>query len=190
MKRLITPAALLLALSFTAFASEAAEHREPSIIYLWVNFGILAAGLAFLAIRSGGPFFAQRTRDINVALDAASRVKAEAERQIAEITHRISNLDTDLAAMKAAARQEMAHERERSSRETESLKTKMSANAEQEIHSAAQAAEFELRSRAAQLAFELAERKFRARMSAQVQSGLVNGFVAELHGLSQTEQRG
>lgn len=190
MKRL--PALLFLTLCFSlaAFANEAGGHHEVSVVYKWINFGILAAGLLFLAFKVGGPFFAGRAREITVALDAAGRVKAEAEAQVADITRRIANLDGELAAMKAEARKEMDRERERSLRETEELKAKLLASAEQEIASAAKHAEFELRRFSSQLALRLAEEKIRVRMNGQVQSGLVNGFVASLGEQARREQRG
>lgn len=190
MKRLATLLFLLLCLSLTAFANEAGGHHEIPVIYKWINFGILAAGLLFLAIRMGGPFFAERAREITVALDAAGRVKAEAEAQVADISRRISNLDGELASLKAEAHREMEKERERSRRETEEMKAKMQAAAEQEIASAAKHAEHELRRFCSQLALRLAEEKIRVRMNGQVQAGLVGGFVASLNAQARPEQRG
>lgn len=190
MKRLPALAFLLLILSVSALANEEGGHHEPPVIYKWINFGILAAGIGFVAIKTGGPFLAKRAKDIAVALDAASRVKAEAEAQVAEITRRISNLDTELASMKADARREMEKERVRSAQETETLLAKLRANADQEIHSAAKNAEFELRRFSSQLAMQLAEQKIRARMNGQVQAGLVSTFVGGLRNQAQPEERG
>jgi len=190
LKRLLPVLTLLLCFSLTAFANEAGGHHEIPVVYKWINFGILAAGLLFLALKMGRPFFAERAKEITVALDAAGRVKAEAEAQVAEISKRISNLDGELASMKAEARAEMEKERERSRRETEELKAKLQAAAEQEISSAVKHAEFELRRFASQLSLRLAEEKIRARMNGQVQAGLVGGFVASLHDQALPEQRG
>ena len=190
MKRLASLLFLLLCLSLTAFANEAGGHHEVPVVYKWINFGILAAGLLFLAIKMGGPFFAERAKEITLALDAAGRVKAEAEAQVADITRRISNLDGELAALKAEAHREMEKERERSRRETDELQAKMQAAAEQEIASAVKHAEFELRRFASQLALQLAEEKIRTRMNGQVQAGLVGGFVAGLQVQARPEQRG
>jgi F-type H+-transporting ATPase subunit b len=190
LKRLPALAFLLLILSVSAFANEGGEHHEPPILYKWINFGILMAGIGFVAVKTGGPFLAGRARDISVALDAASRVKAEAEAQVAEITRRISNLDGELASMKADARREMEKERQRAAQETEQLLAKTRANAEQEIQSAAKNAEYELRRFSSQLAMQLAEQKIRARMNGQVQAGLVSSFVAGIRQQPQTEPRG
>jgi F0F1-type ATP synthase membrane subunit b/b' len=189
-KRILAIVLLVLCFSLTAFANEEGGHHEIPVVYKWVNFGILAAGLVFLAFKVGGPFFAERAREITVALDAAGRVKAEAEAQVAEITKRIANLDGELAAMKAEARREMEKERERSRRETEELKVKAQAAAEQEISSAVKHAEFELRRFTSQLSLRLAEEKIRTRMNNQVQAGLVGGFVASLSQQARPEQRG
>ena len=180
-----------LLLSVSAFANEeGGGHHEPPVLYKWINFGILMVGIGFVAVKVGGPFLAQRAKDIAIALDAASRVKAEAEAQVAEITRRISNLDTELASMKADARREMEKERVRAAAETESLLAKMRSNAEQEIQSSAKNVEFELRQFSSQLAMQLAEQKIRARMNGQAQAGLVSGFVAGLKNQPQPEQRG
>ncbi|MBN8729190.1 MAG: hypothetical protein J0L64_01515 [Acidobacteria bacterium] len=190
MKRLAILLFLILCLSLTAFANEAGGHHEVPVVYKWINFGILAAGLLFLAIRMGGPFFAERAKEITLALDAAGRVKAEAEAQVADITRRISNLDGELEVLRAEARQEMEKERERSRRETDELQAKMQAAAEQEVSSAVKHAEFELRRVASHLALQLAEEKIRVRMNGQVQAGLVGGFVANLNEQARPEQRG
>lgn len=185
MKRLALLLILTGLLAATAFANtEAGGHHEPPVMYKWLNFGILSLGLAVVAVKAGGPFFAGRARDIAVALDAAKRVQAESEEQVAEISRRIANLDIELNAMKAEARAAMELERIRSSRETEELKTKMQASAEQEIAAAAKSAEFELRRFSSQLALGLAEQKIKSRMNEHVQGGLVGSFVASL------EQRG
>jgi len=190
LKRLVILLSILLCLSLTAFANEAGGHHEVPVVYKWINFGILAAGLLFLALKMGGPFFAERAREITVALDAAGRVKAEAEAQVADISKRIANLDGELAALKADAHKEMEKERERSRRETDELQAKMQAAAEQEIASAVKHAEFDLRRLAAQLALQLAEEKIRARMNGHMQAGLVAGFVAGLNEQARPEQRG
>lgn len=190
MRRLAAVAVLSLAFSAAAFANEESGHHEPPVIYKWINFGILAAGLGWVAMKSGKPFFEERAQGIAVALDAASRVKAEAEAEVASISKRISNLDSELAAMKTATREEMDKERERAARDTEALLEKMRANAAQEIQSAAKHAEFELRRLSSQLALQLAEQKIRARMSGQIQAGLVRGFTASLRDQAQFEQRG
>ncbi|MEP7364176.1 MAG: hypothetical protein ABI972_13050 [Acidobacteriota bacterium] len=190
MNRLPILALLLLTLGVPMLANEEGGHHEAPILYKWINFGILAAGIGFVAVKTGGPFLANRARDISVALDAASRVKAEAESQVAEISRRIANLDTELASMKADARREMEKERVRASQETETLLAKLRANADQEIHSTAKNAEFELRRFSSQLAMQLAEQKIRARMNGHVQAGLVSTFVAGLRHQAQTEQRG
>ncbi|MCC7235665.1 MAG: hypothetical protein IT163_10205 [Bryobacterales bacterium] len=185
MKRLASLLILAGSLTFTAFANtEAGGHHEPPVVYKWLNFGILALGLAVVAVKAGGPFFANRAREIAAALDGAKRVRAESEAQVAEISRRIANLDTELASMKAEARAALEQERIRSSRETENLKTKMQAAAEQEIAAAAKNAEFELRRFSSQLALGLAEQKIRTRMNDRVQGGLVGSFVSSL------EQRG
>jgi F0F1-type ATP synthase membrane subunit b/b' len=87
LKRLPALTLLLFILSVSAFANEGGEHHEPPILYKWINFGILAVGIGYVAVKMGGPFLANRARDIAVALDAASRVRAEAEAQVAEIVN-------------------------------------------------------------------------------------------------------
>jgi len=175
--------ALALALFFAlgAFANEeGGHHAQPPILYKWINFGILAAGLGYLAVKQGGPFFAARKNEIAHALTDAERIKIESEKQVAEINKRISNLDGELASLRAAAKQEMDAERVRSQQETEALVTKMKAHAQDEIQSAAKQATAELRAFSSQLALKLAQDKIKARMDAPTQGRLVTAFAGDL----------
>jgi F-type H+-transporting ATPase subunit b len=178
------PLSLLLLLLFFALGAwaneEGGHHAEPPIIYKWINFGILSAGIAYIAVKTGGPFFRARREEIARALSGAERIKIESEKQVAEINKRISNLDGELAALRASAREEMEAERARSQAETEAMAAKLKAQAAEEIESAAKQAAGELRAYVSKLALELAAAKIKARMDAPSQGRLVASFVSDL----------
>lgn len=186
MKRLLAVA--LLAASAAWGAEEADGHHGPDLtVWKVANFALLVVGLGYLLKKKGGPFFAERTRQIRRGIDDAARMKADAEARAAEIERRMAALGEEIEGLRRAAREEMTAERERLRAETGEQVAKIQAQARREIASAAKAARQQLREHAAGLALRLAERNVRARMTPETQDQLLGAFARELAG--QAERR-
>lgn len=162
--------------------SGAAEHAEDpyQIWWKWANFAILAGGLAWLAVKYGGPYFRERTASIQSGILEATRMREEAEARAADIERRVGNLSAEVEHLRSQSKAEMAREAERVRAETASQIAKIQAQAEAEIASAAKHATRELKAYAAQLALAMAERQIAARMDDNMQDGLAASFVRDL----------
>ena len=94
-------------------AEKAGEHESSGEgehggmeIWKWANFAILAGGLGYLVGKNAGPFFAGRTQQIRKEMIEAGELRKQAEMRAAEVDHRLANLENEIAAMRAEAKQE------------------------------------------------------------------------------------
>jgi F-type H+-transporting ATPase subunit b len=165
-----------------AAPAEHAEHAEhgPSRIWIWANFFILAGGLGYLAAKQAGPFFKQRGEEIRKGIEDAARIKSDADARAAAIEQRLANLEADIEALRTRGAQEIAAEGERISRETAQSVEKIQRQAEQDIATAGKGARQELKVYAADLALQLAEKKIRAELTAEIDAGLMRNFADNL----------
>jgi F-type H+-transporting ATPase subunit b len=144
------------------------------------NFVILAALIGYFVGKNAGPFFAARSAGIRKDMDESLRQSQEAQARAAAVEQRISQLEVEIASLRAEAEKEIQAEAERVTRHTAEEIAKVQVHAEQEIASAGKAARMELKRHAAELALTLAEQKVRARMTPEAQESLVKGFVQNL----------
>jgi len=198
MKRL-APVALLLLLSVHAplrgqeseaqrRQSEAQKVAEstgitehgPGIFWGWLNFLLLAGGLAYLIRKNAGPYFAQRSLEIRKGIVEADAVRAESEAKVAEVDRRLAHLDAEVEALRRGAQEEAAAEAERVRKEAAAEMAKVQSQMMEEIAAAGKSATLELRRYSAELAVSVAERKIAARMSPETQDRLVQIFVATM----------
>lgn len=163
-------------------STENKDHKpkEPSEVWKWANFILLAGGIGYLIRKNAPPFFAARSQKISQDMIASQKLRAEAEARAADVDRRLANLDIDIAALRAESQAEIASETERLGKHTAAEIAKVQAHAKQEIESAGKAARMELKRYAAELAINLAESKIRARMTPETQDSLVSGFVHDL----------
>jgi F-type H+-transporting ATPase subunit b len=162
-------------------AQEAGAPEKPSVL-IWqvLNFFILAGLLGWMVVKQGGPLLAARSKEIQEGLAAGERAKQDADARAAEVQAKLGNLEKEIAAMRVNAREERDREAERIRRETQTEIARIQVQAEHEVESAGKQARLEVQRAAATLAVELAENKVRARMSPEIQSALLHGFVNDL----------
>jgi F-type H+-transporting ATPase subunit b len=151
---------------------------------LWqvLNFVILAGLLGWLIVKQGGPLLATRSKEIADGLAAGEKAKAEADTRAAQVQARLANLETEVAALRASAKEEREREAERIRRDTQSEIARIHFQAGHEIESAGKHARMEVQRAAAKMAVELAEQKVRARMSPEIQAVLLRSFLTGLAG--------
>jgi F-type H+-transporting ATPase subunit b len=145
-----------------------------------INFAILAGLIGYFIGKNAGPFFAARSANIRQDLEESMRQSEEARARAAAVEQRISQLEVEIAKLRAEADTETQAESERVTKHTAEEIAKIQAHAQQEIVAAGKAARTELKKHAAELALGLAEEKVRARMSPEAQDSLVKGFVESL----------
>lgn len=172
----------MLTLMLSATPALAAEHGAGGdlTMWKWVNFGILAAGLGFLAIKFAGPAFQARGQAIRKELDLARKVKSDSEAKVAEIERKLGNLSSEIDSVRRESREMITRESEKVSRETAQMLERANAQTEQEIVSLTNAARKDIKAEAARFALQLAEQRVAQGLTPETQSSLVSAFADDL----------
>jgi F-type H+-transporting ATPase subunit b len=155
------------------------------LVLRWVNVLALAGILYFLLRGPAAQFFAERRQSIVAGLENGRRAREEAEERLRDVESRLANLEAEIAAMRADAKQEAQAERERILAGARAEAGKILAMAEQEVAALGKAAQMELRAHAATLAVALAEKRIRATLTPERHAALVRDYAA---GLRQTRE--
>lgn len=143
-----------------------------------LNFAVVAA-LIFWAWNKHVPeMFRTRTSDIQTAMFEAQRASEEARRKLGEIEIRLSRIDGEIEAMRAAAAKEVAIEEARIKAAAEEEARNIVQGAQQEIAASVRAARRQLAAHAADLAVGLAKKQIR--IDAGTDQALVRNFASEL----------
>jgi F-type H+-transporting ATPase subunit b len=143
-----------------------------------LNFAIIFFGLAVPLWKRLPGLFKSRTRTIQSGIEEARKTSEEARRRLTEVEGRLSRLDVEITEMRRQAQENGAIEDQRILAETEEERRRIVASAEHEISLAAASARRDLRSYAAGLAVELAEKKIRVGKDAD--EALVREFTTQL----------
>jgi F-type H+-transporting ATPase subunit b len=161
-------------------AAESTASDEPSPLWKWANFAILAAGLGYLMSKHLPPFFRSRTGEIQKGISEAQQMKRDAEKRAAEMDAKLKALGADVEDFRKNAAVEMKQESGRIRQDTAAQMQRLEDQSAVEIESATKTARRELKEYAANLALELAEQRIRARLDGPTESALVDGFVSDL----------
>jgi F-type H+-transporting ATPase subunit b len=183
--------ATLLVCAVFAGAQESAETKtanEPSLVWKWANFAILAVGLGYLIAKNLPPFFRSRTSEIQKGITEAQQIKSDAEKRAREVESKVQRLGAEIEEFRTQARAEMQQEGERIRQETVKQIAHQEQQAQQEIEAAGKAARRQLKDYGAKLALDLAEQRIRARLNADTDAALVDGFIQDLE-LQEKESR-
>lgn len=182
----VVAGAFLIAIPLLAQEGGESGGKKPGLtpleLLLWtsLNFLILAGFLAYLSVKLGGPALRKRGEEIRAGLAAGEKAKAEADARAAQVQAQLANLGKEVDSIRAAAKEERDREAERIRRETQAEMERIRTQAEHEIESAGKMARLDVQRAAAKMAIGLAETKIRARMSPEIQSALLQGFLSDL----------
>lgn len=177
---------LVLVLALGAMGLLAQEHKsegpkEVSIWWKWANFAILAGGLGYMISKHAPAYFASRNEEIRKGLQEGAELQREANARTAAMEARLKNLEVEIGEMRTKAKADIAAEGDRIQAETAAAMAKVQAQAESEIAAAAKLERAKLKTYAADLALRLAEDKLRGQLNAQVDAGLMQGFLRGLN---------
>lgn len=173
---------------FAALGACAAEEgpsrgaETANTIFNWINFAIVAGVVLWVCIKKAPGFFARRAEAIGSAITKAGAAKAAAEAQLREAETKLTNLEKEVAQLRAFAERESAQEAERLRAATKSDAQKISAAAKAEIEAAERAARLELKALAARLAVDGAESLLARQLTPMAQESLISNFVKSLEG--------
>jgi F-type H+-transporting ATPase subunit b len=146
--------------------------------FLLVNFAILF-GVGVWIVRKALPGgFAPRNAEIQKGIEEARKASAEANARLSEIEGRLSRLDTEIAATRAAAEADFSIEEQRIKAAAEQDAKNVIAAAEQEINAATRVAQRELKAFVADLAVGLAEKKIK--VDDATDQALVRAFASQV----------
>jgi F0F1-type ATP synthase membrane subunit b/b' len=149
-------------------------------IFRWLNFAIVFGGIAYAAVKIGGPVFRARAGAIAQAIGEAARSREAAEQQRRETAAKLANLQNEVVEMRAAAKRDAEAEAQRLRALAKSEAEKIEQIAQAEIRAAERASQLELKALAARLAVERAEVLLVQQITPKTDAALVQTFVAEL----------
>jgi F-type H+-transporting ATPase subunit b len=186
-RRILFLASLFLFLSCAALNAHAAEDsgaatERATEIFKWINFAIVAGLILWVFGKVLPPKFRSNAEKISSAISNATAAKAEAERQLREAETKLTNLQKEVAELRAFAERESAGEAERIRALAKSDAQKIFLAAKGEIEAAERAARLELKAIAAKLAVDGAESLIARQLTPQTQESLVSAFVKSLEG--------
>jgi F0F1-type ATP synthase membrane subunit b/b' len=180
-------ATLLLTLACTALPALAQEQSAPDpadstagTIFKWLNFIIVFGGIAWVISKLGAPFFRQNAKDISNSIQKAANERAEAERELNEVTQKLARIDAEVQEMRKAAATETASQAERIRVLAKAEVDRVGHAAKAEINASERAAAQELRAATARLATARASEIVRANMNPAAESGLFRSFLREV----------
>jgi F-type H+-transporting ATPase subunit b len=143
-----------------------------------LNFAIVFVSIAVFLKKKLPGAFRSRGETIQKGIAEARKASEDARRRLAEVEGRLSRLDSDIAQMRREAEDNAKAEEQRILAAGEEERRRIVTSAEQEIAMAANSARRELKSYAAELAVDLAEKKIR--VGKDTDETLVRKFTAQL----------
>src|ERR1700732_5361349 len=178
-------AVFLLLAAWPVLAQEkqtTAAETGTGYLFRWLNFAIVFGGIAYVAVKMGGPYFRAQAGETaqKIAEGGRARGREAAERQKKEIEQKLAGLDDEIKRMRVEAKRDAEGEAKRLRELARSEADKIERAAQLEIEAAGRAANQELKTLAARLAIERAEAMLRKEMTPQAETGLFRTFVAEL----------
>jgi F-type H+-transporting ATPase subunit b len=153
---------------------------QAAIAFEVFNFVIMAILVGWVLIRALPKTFRNRSGVIQKQLVDARAATEEAAARLGGVEARLAQLDQQIAAMRAQAEQDSAHDEQRIKASLEEEKQKILASAEQEIAAATSQARRGLQQFAAELAIEQAAQKLV--VTAETDRLLVQAFARRLAG--------
>ena len=174
---LIVTAGVVIAgfvLASPAVAAEGAGHGEAHFTWrdwLWpvINFAILVIVLVFFARKPISEYFKNRTAMIEKSLKDAGEAKELAQKTLNEVRERLRNTDSEIAQILEAARKSGEKEKEAIIAEGQRMKEKILEQAKANIDFELQKAREKIKSDAALLALEIAEKQIKEQLGKKQQ---------------------
>ena len=154
--------------------------EQAATAFTVANFVVLAALIGWFLAKTLPKTFRNRNTAIQKDLVDARTATEEASARLNSVEERLSKLDDQIAAMRAQAEKDSAHDEQRIRASVEEDKKKILATAEQEIAAATALAHRQLQQYAAELAIDQAAHKLV--VTAETDRLLVQSFARRLMG--------
>lgn len=169
----------LLFTAVLALAAEGGGHSASFKDWLWpiVNFAILLFILVKFGHKPIREFLRKRTELIEKSLKEAEETKEFAKKALAEVQERLKFIDEEINKILESARKAGEKEKEALIAQGESLKNKIIEQTKANIEYGLQKAKKEIKSEAALMAIELAEKKIKQRLDTKEQERLIEEYI-------------
>jgi F-type H+-transporting ATPase subunit b len=154
--------------------------EQAATAFTVVNFAVLAGLIGWFLVKTLPKTFRNRNTAIQKDLVDARTATEEAGARLSAVEERLGKLDEQIAAMRAQAEKDSAHDEQRIMASVEEDKRKILAAAEQEIAAATALAHRQIQQYAAELAIDQAARKLV--VTAETDRMLVQSFARRLMG--------
>src|ERR1700734_4142945 len=96
----------LAALPALAQESETPAESQTGYIFRWLNFAIVFGGIAYAAVKWGGPYFRAQAEETSRKIAEGARAREAAERQRKEIDAKLAGLDDEINRLRAEAKRD------------------------------------------------------------------------------------
>jgi F-type H+-transporting ATPase subunit b len=156
------------------------DAEQASTAFTVLNFIVLAALVGWFLIKTLPKTFRNRNTAIQKELVDARTATEEASARLNSVEERLSKLDENIAALRAQAEKDSAHDQQRIRASVEEEKKKIMEAAESEIASVTALARRQIQQYAAELAIDQAARKLV--VTAETDRLLVQDFSRRLVG--------
>ena len=180
-------AGVLVMLAWTALPARAQEQSAPDpadslagTIFRWLNFALVAGGIAYLIVKMGAPYFRENAQAISRSIRQAADERAAAERELNEVSQKLAKIDLEIQDLRKTAASESASQAERMRALARKEVERIEQAARAEIVASERAAALELQGAAARLAIEQAAALVRARVNPAAEAGLFRSFILEV----------
>lgn len=176
---------LVLSLTFvaTAFSAEGAEHHGfawKELVWPVINFAILVIVLFLAGRKPIKEYFKKRTELIEKSIQEAKEAKELAKQSLEEVRERLRNTDREINEILEAAKKSGEKEKEALIAEGVELKNKILEQARANIEFELQKAKKAIKSEAALMALELAEKQLKERLGREKQDELIDEYIKKL----------
>jgi len=169
-----------------AFASEGGEQAEH-VVFTWkdwfwpvINFAFLVFILVFFARKPFAEYFKNRTALIEKSLKEATEAKELAQKTLNEVRERLNNTGSEIGQIIESARKAGEKEKEAIVADGERLKAKILEQAKANIDFELQKAKEKIKSEAAMMALELAEKQIKEKLGQKEQEALIDDYIKRL----------
>ncbi|MBI5196092.1 MAG: F0F1 ATP synthase subunit B [Nitrospirae bacterium] len=166
----------------SVFASEGAEHAASFKDMLWpvLNFAILVAILVKFGRKPISEFLKKRTELIEKSLKEAEEAKELAKKAFSEVQARLLGMDKEINNILESAKKAGEREKEALIAQGESLKNKIIEQAKANIEYELQKAKKAIKSEAALMALELAEKQIKEKLDAKGHERLTEEYIRKI----------
>jgi F-type H+-transporting ATPase subunit b len=181
----VTLAAMLL-LSEEGHEAARAFLGVPTVVWQFLNLGLFVGLLWFLLRKPLAGFFENRRTGVATALAKADEDSRRAEQLSKELAARLSSIETELAALKNAARRDAEAEHAVLLAKSQSDADHILARTRAELDNRVRAARAELTAYAGDLSVDLARELLKKNVNADDEKRLLSEGVARLTGAAKS----